>query len=409
MRDLSFCRSDFPSLTRSIGGYPVAYLDGPGGTQVPQVVIDAISDYYRYSNANSHGAFAASRETDLLMENARQAVADLLGAANPNQISFGANTTTLNFALARAIGRGIVPGDEIIVTLLDHDANHAPWLTLMERGAVIRTIDVLDDGTLDMAQFQQAITKKTKLVAVGYASNAIGTVNDVATIRAWTRAVGAQLIVDAVHFVPHAPVDVTELDPDFLLCSAYKFFGPHVGILYARQGALDALTTDRVRPQLESAPDKIETGTPNFAAIAGVVAAISWLADLSAETGSRRARLVSAMHDIYVYEHALAAWFYAALSGIPGVRIYGTAVTTALRAPTVSFTLEGRTPLEVANALGNAGIYVWDGDFYAVNVIEKFGLAETGGLVRVGLAPYNIKNELIRLIEVVHALAPVNA
>jgi len=409
MRDLSFCRRDFPSLTRTIGGYPVAYLDGPGGTQVPQSVIDAIADYYRMSNANSHGPFAASRETDLVLDNAREAAADLLGAAHAKQISFGANTTTLNFALARAIARQIQPGDEVVVTQLDHDANVSPWLTLAERGATIRTVRAYDNGTLDMAHFRESINDKTKLVAVGYASNALGTVNDVALVREWTRAVGALLVVDAVHFVPHAPIDVNQLDPDFLLCSAYKFFGPHVGILYSRSGALDRLTTDRVRPQASTAPDKIETGTPNFAAIAGVTAAIQWIADLASVTGTRRQRIVSAMQDVYDYEHALAGWLHRTLSALPGVRVYGTPVAEALRSPTVSFTVEGASPLAVATALGDRAINVWDGHFYAVNIVERLGLSESGGLVRVGLAPYNTQAELDRLVEVVASFSQVHA
>ncbi|MCK9910689.1 aminotransferase class V-fold PLP-dependent enzyme, partial [Microbacteriaceae bacterium K1510] len=233
MRNLSQCRSEFPSLQRLINGNPVAYLDGPGGTQVPRSVIDAITGYYETSNANVHGLFAASRETDEVIEQASQAMATFLGARSARQISFGQNMTTLNFALARAISRSIQPGDEVVVTDLDHDANVAPWLTLAERGAVIRRVPVNPDATLNMEQFAALLSERTRLVAVGYASNAVGTVNDLYTIRTWTEQVGALLVVDAVHFAAHGLIDVNALDPDFLLCSAYKFFGPHVGILYS--------------------------------------------------------------------------------------------------------------------------------------------------------------------------------
>lgn len=404
MRELSFCRTEFPSLAREINGYPVAYLDGPGGTQVPKQVIQAISRYYETSNANTHGVFAASRETDDVIEQARESMAALLGAEDPRQISFGQNMTTLNFALARAIGRSLEPGDEVIVTDLDHDANVAPWLTLAERGAVLRRVPVRSDATLDMEAFQSLINKKTKLVAVGYASNAVGTVNDVAAVRRWTQAVGALLVVDAVHFAPHGVIDVLALNPDFLLCSAYKFFGPHIGILYSRKGALDGLQTDKVRPQSPQAPEKIETGTLNHAALAGVTAAVDFIARLSEKTGSLRERLVSAMTDVYRYEHQLAHKLYEGLGKIPKVKVYGPIVDDALRAPTVSFTVVGISAADVAKHLGEFGVYVWDGDFYAVTIVQQLGLAEQGGLVRIGFAPYNTQDEVDRVLTGVRAL-----
>lgn len=405
MRDLSFCRNEFPSLTREIHGLPVAYLDGPGGTQVPNGVIRAISRYYEFSNANTHGVFAASRETDQVIERARESMAALLGAEDARQISFGQNMTTLNFALARAIGRIIQAGDEVIVTDLDHDANVAPWLTLAERGAVIRRVPVRPDATLDMEQFHALINEKTKLVAVGYASNAVGTVNDVVTVRHWTKTVGALLVIDGVHFTPHGVMDVQSLDPDFLLCSAYKFFGPHVGVLYSRKGALDALQTDKVRPQLNTAPEKIETGTLNHAALAGVTAAVDFIASLSKSTGDLRDRIVSAMADVYHYEHELARKLYQGLRTIAGVTLYGPAVADERRAPTVSFTIEGVAPAMVAEHLANHGVYVWDGDFYAVTVVQQLGLSEQGGLVRVGFAPYNTSDEVERVLALVQELA----
>jgi len=415
MRELSFCRREFPSLQREIHGFPVAYLDGPGGTQVPRRVIDAMTRYYETSNANTHGQFAASRETDEVVMQARQAMTALLGADGPQQISFGQNMTTLNFALARAISRMIQPGDEIVVTDLDHDANVAPWLTLAEHGAVIRYAPVTAEATLDMNAFRSLLNERTKLVAVGYASNAVGTVNDVLQIREWTRAVGALLVVDAVHFAPHGVIDVARLDPDFLLCSAYKFFGPHVGILYSRAGALDDLATDRVRPQSHRAPEKIETGTLNHAALAGVTAAVEFIADLAdgdegTDQGtSLRGRLVKAMQAIYDYEHTLAQHLYAGLAELDGVQIYGPPVADSLRAPTVSFTVQGSAPADVAKHLAESGLYVWDGDFYAVTILKQLGLSESGGLIRVGFAPYNTENEVERVLEEIRGLRTMNA
>jgi cysteine desulfurase family protein (TIGR01976 family) len=418
VRDLSICRDQFPALQRTVGGRPVAYLDGPGGTQVPRSVIDAMVHYYETSNANTHGAFAASRETDAVIAEARAQMAALLGAPGPDSISFGANMTTLNFALARAVSRVIREGDEVIVTDLDHDANVAPWLTLQHHGVVVRRVRVRTDATLDMDHFESLINERTRLVAVGYASNAVGTVNDVATVRAWTRAVGALLVVDAVHFVPHGVVDVTALDPDFLLCSAYKFFGPHVGVLYAKPGVLDKLPTDRVRPQSEQAPYRIETGTLNHAALAGVSRAVDFIASLAEDgTGeaqvnargdsnedSLRARLVAAMHDVYSYEHHLAKRLYDELRALPGVTLYGPPVDERLRAPTVSFTVAGVNSQQVAQHLAERAINVWSGDFYAVTIVEQLGLVENGGLVRVGFAPYNTMDEVDRTLAAVAEL-----
>ncbi|WP_026961587.1 cysteine desulfurase-like protein [Alicyclobacillus herbarius] len=405
MSAISDCRSQFPALARTVNGLPVAYLDGPGGTQVPQSVIDAMVHYYETSNANTHGAFAASRETDAVIYRARRQMAALLGAEGPDTISFGANMTSLNFALARAVSRVIQPGDEIVVTDLDHDANVAPWLTLEAQGAVIRRVPVRPDATLDMDVFANLIQPRTRLVAVGYASNAVGTVNDVARIREWTRQVGAWLVVDAVHFVPHAVVDVSSLQPDFLLCSAYKFFGPHVGVLYARPGLLDTLPTDKVRPQRNEAPYRIETGTLNHAALAGVSAAVDFIASLAPDTaGSLRSRLVNAMEAVYAYEHRLAKRLYDGLLQQSGVRVYGPPVAEGLRAPTVSFTVDGAHPDAVARHLAERAISVWSGDFYAVTVVQQLGLAESGGLVRVGFAPYNTEDEVDRTLAAVAEL-----
>ncbi|WDL99091.1 cysteine desulfurase-like protein [Alicyclobacillus sp. ALC3] len=406
MGEVFACRDQFPSLRREVAGQPVAYLDGPGGTQVPQSVIDAISDYYKTSNANTHGLFAASRETDGVIYGARQALADLLGATDAMQISLGQNMTTMNFALARAFSRKLQPGDEVIVTKLDHDSNVAPWLTLERFGVVVKQVPVLESASLDMDAFKRLMTPQTKLVAVGYASNAVGTVNDIPLIRQWTREVGAQLVVDAVHFAPHGVIDVVTLDVDFLLCSVYKFFGPHIGVLYSKPGALDELVTDKVRPQLESAPEKIETGTLNHAALAGATAAVNFLAsfgDVSALT--RREKIISGMRRIYEYEHELARRLYQGLQDIPGVTVYGPPVGDVLRAPTVSFTLAGVTSDKVAEALGDQGIYVWNGDFYAMTLVKELGIESIGGLVRVGMAPYNTVEELERVLATVGSLA----
>ena len=401
MGEVSRCRSQFPSLGRVVSGHPVAYLDGPGGTQVPAGVIAAIASYYETSNANAHGLFAASVETEAVVDGARAAMAALLGAPGPGTISFGQNMTTLTFSLAHAVARTVRPGDEVVVTDLDHDANVTPWRVLAERGAVVRRVPVHPDATLDMDAFRALVGERTRLVAVGYASNAVGTVNDLATVRAWTREVGALLAVDAVHWVPHGLVDVAALDPDFLLCSAYKFFGPHVGVLYARPGALDGLPTDRLRPQLDRAPWRIETGTLNHAALAGVTAAVEFIAGLAPavpDGAALRERLAAAMAAVYDDEHRLVERVWRGLGELPGVRRYGPEVGTGLRAPTVSFTVDGVHPDEAAGWLAARGIYAWSGNFYAVTIVDRLGLAGSGGLVRVGMAPYTTVEEVDRLL-----------
>ncbi len=397
-------RSLFPSLDLKVGGRPAAFFDGPGGSQVPLSVIEAQRDYYLRSNANTHGQFATSRAADETVRAARAAAAALLGAAGPETISFGQNMTTLNFLLARAVGRTLRPGDEVIVTDLDHDANVAPWLALQELGIVVRSCPVrLSDCTLDMEAMHALIGERTRHVAVGYASNAVGTVNGVGQVVRWAHAAGATVSVDAVHFAPHALIDVQGLECDFLLCSAYKFFGPHVGLLYSRPGALDALPTDRVRPQDPSAPTRIETGTLNFAALAGVTAAIEAIA-MQGEGGSLRQRITSAFAAIYPYEHKLAQHLWEGLSGIPGATLFGPPVGKELRAPTVSFRLQGQSPEAVARRLGDEGFFVWDGDFYAVTLIQRLGLADQGGVVRVGMAPYILTDEVERLLAAVRAI-----
>ena len=400
-------RNDFPSLSRKINGRHLAYLDGPGGSQVPQQVIDAISDYYKNRNANTHGFFITSMESDELLNNARRHAAEFLGAEDGDCISFGANMTSLNFSLSRAICRSLQKGDEIVITQLDHEANRGPWLNLRENGIVVREVTLNQDGTLDYEDFNSKINEKTRLVALGLASNALGTVNNVRLIRQLTYEVGAWLMVDAVHYAPHFPVDVKSMGVDFLICSAYKFYGPHVGILYSRPGLLEQFQTDRLRTQYPRAPYRIETGTLNHAAIAGVKSAIEYIASFG-EGESLRAKIISGVEKIGAYEHHLAKKLYEGLKRINGVNIFGMPFDIMQRAPTVSFTIDGVEPSKACRMLGEKGICVWDGNFYAVRAVEVLGLFESGGLIRAGISLYNTEDDINRLLEGVKALAKGN-
>ena len=395
-------RQDFPALVKNPA---LAFLDGPGGSQVPRVVVDAVADVYASCNVNTHGNFAPSREVDRRMQAARSVVAAFLGAEGGSCISFGQNMTTLNFALSAAIGRTLAKGDEVLITQLDHEANRGPWAGLAERGAVVREVRLLESGELDAADMAAKITPRTKLLAIGASANSLGTVNDIALARRLTREVGALLIVDAVHYAPHFPVDVQALGADFLLCSGYKFYGPHVGVLYSRPGALDALPTYRLSVQDPLAPYRIETGTLNHAAIDGVRAAVEYIASWGSGT-SLRERIVDAMTHIAAYEHDLAKHYYDAARRIPGVRVWGPDFAAGRkRAPTVSITLDKVTAAEAAGALGNQGICVWDGDFYAARAVQALGLAERGGLLRTGISMYNTRDELNRLLAALATLA----
>ena len=404
--DCERCRRDFPSLARTVGGRPVAYLDGPAGTQVPEAVIQAIAGYYRTSNANTHGEFPASRETDALMQETRETVAAFLGAPSGREISFGQNMTTLNFSLSQALAREMKPGDEIVITQLDHESNRGPWLNLRERGIEVREVALRPDGRLDAEDFARQVNTggRTRLVAMGMASNALGTVNDVALARRLSRDAGAWLLLDAVHHAAHFPIDVAALDTDFLLCSAYKFYGPHVGLLYARPGLLDRLRTDKLRVQEDEAPYRIETGTLNHAALAGVKAAIDYIASWG-EGATPRERIVSAMSVIGTWEESLGAYYHENVRKIPGVTVQGPDFSGP-RAPTVSITIDGVHPRDAARALGERGVQVWDGHFYAVRAIEVLGLAERGGVLRTGFVMYNTPAEIDRLLEGVAGLAP---
>ncbi len=388
-------RADFPALERIVDGQSLAFFDGPGGTQVPRPVIDAMVRYYHTSNANTHGFFVTSQETDRIMDEARETAAAFLGAESPRSISFGANMTTLAFSLSRALLRRLHPGDEVLITQLDHEANRGPWLALRQGGVIVREVAVRPDATLDADDFAAKINERTRLVAMGLSSNAFGTVNDVALARRLTYRVGAWLLVDAVHYAPHFPVDVAAMGVDFLLCSAYKFYGPHVGLLYARDGLLERLQTDRLRTQDQQAPWRIETGTQNHAAIAGTTAAIRYLADLGEGTVMRD-RLVVAMTRIAAWEHALARQLHDGLRRIPAITLQGPALEPP-RCPTLSFTVEGMDPVTVCQRLAERGICAWDGHFYAIRPLEVLGLLERGGLVRVGMSLYNTPEEVERL------------
>ena len=402
--DCEKCRRDFPSLARTFNGRPIAYLDGPAGTQVPEPVIEAMSDYYRTANANTHGEFPVSRDTDRLLHETRVAAAAFLGSPDWRSVSFGQNMTTLTYSLSYAVARALEPGDEVVITQIDHEANRGPWLNLPERGIVVREAALRPDGRLDLEDLARQITKRTRLVALNLASNALGTVNleAAALARRLSKEVGAWLFLDAVHYAAHFPVDVVALDADFLLCSAYKFYGPHVGLLYTRPGLLEALRVDRLRTQEEEAPWRIETGTLNHAALVGVKATVEYIASWG--TGATlRERIVSAMEGIAGYEHGLGVYYYENVGRIPGVTVQGPDFS-GVRAPTVSITLEGVRPIDAARALGERGVQVWDGHFYALRPIEALGLAERGGVLRAGIVMYNTREEIDRLLEGVEAL-----
>jgi cysteine desulfurase family protein (TIGR01976 family) len=391
------CRQDFPALTAERAGPPLAFLDGPGGSQVPGAVIAAISDSYATCNVNTHGKFAPSHEVDRRMDLAREGLAAFLGAEHPGCISFGQNMTTLTYALSAAIGRTLKPGDEVLITALDHEANRGPWLRLQEQGVVVREVTLLPSGVLDAADMAQKITPRTKVFALGASSNALGTVNDMALARKLTQDVGALLVIDAVHFAPHFTVDVQALGADFLLCSGYKFYGPHVGVLYSRPGALDQLPTDRLKVQDPAAPSGIETGTLNHAAIHGLRAAVDYLASWG-DGVSLRARIVDAMTGIAAYEHDLAKFYHDSVSRIAGVQVWGPDFSSRARAPTVSITLKKATAAQAAEVLGRSGICVWDGHFYAARAVEVLGLGQRGGLLRTGISMYTTRSDVERLL-----------
>jgi cysteine desulfurase family protein (TIGR01976 family) len=402
--DLAWVRSQFPSLSRQVNGYPAAFLDGPGGTQIPQRVIDAISKYLSTSNANTCGAYATSRETDQTIAGARAAMADFLGCV-ADEIVFGPNMTTLTFAISRAIGRELKSGDEILLTHLDHDANVSPWRALEERGVKIQFADInLDDCTLNIEDLARKITPRTRLVAVGYASNAVGTINDVKKIIRLAHASGAMAYIDAVHYAPHGPIDVRELDCDFLACSTYKFFGPHMGVLYGKREHLARLQPYKVRANTNAVPQRWEWGTLNHECIAGTTACVEYLADLGrslAECPDRRQALRLAYAAIQSHERELIERMLRGLREIAGLRLYGISDPAWMesRCPTFAVRIDGHTPLELATKLGNRGIFTWDGNYYAINLTERLGVEQSGGFLRIGLVHYNTEEEVDRVLD----------
>ena len=426
--DLRSYRRHFPSLKSTFNGKQAIYFDNPGGTQVLRAVIDAMMMYYLDANANTGGAFVTSQRTDAVIEAARMVMADFLHAASPSQIVFGPNMTTLTFAFSRAIGKTLSAGDEIVVTVLDHDANVAPWLALQERGVVVRTVDIHPDNvTLDMDDMRAKITERTKIVAVGYASNAVGTINDVQTVIRWAHEVGALVWIDAVQFAPHGPIDVQALNADFLVCSSYKFFGPHLGILYGKTGYLERFPTYKVRPASNAAPERWETGTQNHEGLAGLVGALDYLTMLGRKQSvqysdafrvdaagrpfsDRQRELKIAMQAIMDYERGLSAQLLAGLREIRGLRVYGITNPQDLtqRVPTVACNIEGYRPRELAHYLAGQGIFAWDGNYYALGVMERLGLEEHGGALRLGMAHYNTPEEIDRVLNALEGMQESN-
>jgi cysteine desulfurase family protein (TIGR01976 family) len=398
----------------------VVYFDNPAGTQVPRQVEQAVVSYFAQANANTHGTFLTSQRTDALVDRARQLTAAFLGAGSSDEIAFGPNMTTLTHALSQALGRGFRAGDEVIVSDLDHDANISPWLDLEERGVVIRRIPVhAARGTLDLEAFERLLSERTRLVAVGFASNALGTVNDVGRIAERAHAAGARVWVDAVHLAPHRPIDVRALDIDYLVCSAYKFFGPHLGILWGKHELLEALPARRIRPAPSSAPEKFETGTKNHEGLAGLVGALEYLGALGTAPGhgvpfgaglpelaAARASLHAAMTAIAGYEAQLSRALLDGLASIRGLRLYGVADPGELawRVPTFGFTLAGIDNLGAARRLGERGIFVWAGHHYALTLMERLGLGEAG-VIRVGAVHYNTGEDIERLLDALDGLS----
>ena len=419
--DLTYVRSQFPSLAQTVNGHPATFLDGPGGTQVPQRVIDAISNYLGHDNANTGGAYATSRRTDTIIAEARGAMADFLHCG-ADEVAFGPNMTSLTFAISRAIGRDLGPGDEIVVTRLDHDANVSPWLAMAEeRGLTVRWAEIHDHNcTLNIADLASKLNENTKLVAVGYASNAVGTINPVKEIVRLAHAAGALAYIDAVHYGPHGLIDVAALDCDFLVCSTYKFFGPHMGVLYGKREHLKCLRPYKVRPNTNAIPNCWEWGTLNHECIAGITACVEYIADLgrhvietcgdgrpgrpSSEARpqplTRRAAIEAAYAAIREHERALIDRMMAGLTKIAGLKIYGITDPARFneRCATFAVRIEGHTPLELATKLGERGFFTWDGNYYALNLTEHLDVEKSGGFLRIGLVHYNTPVEVDRLL-----------
>jgi cysteine desulfurase family protein (TIGR01976 family) len=402
--DIRWVREQFPSLKMQVNGHATAFLDGPAGTQVPQQVICAIENYFVNANANTCGAFETSHRNDAMIAATRAAMADFFHCES-NEVVFGQNMTTITFALSRAIARELKPGDEIVVTTLDHDANVAPWGALEEKGVVVRQVDIREeDCTLDLEDLKRKITPKTKLVAVGYASNMVGTINPVAEITKLAHAAEALVFIDAVHFAPHGSIDVKALDCDFLVCSPYKFFGPHMGTLYGKREHLERFKPYKVRPATNAPPDCWETGTQVQELIAGIGGAVEYIAELGrrcdSTVKSRREGLQAAYRATTEYERTLLNKLIGGLQTIPGLKIYGITNPKRFgeRCATLSLRLGEHNPTAIAKFLGDRGIFTWDGNFYALNLSERLGVEVKGGVLRIGLVHYNTAEEVDRLL-----------
>lgn len=402
--DVAGIRGRFPSLAREVGGRPVAFLDAPGGSQVPDVVIEAMADYLRRSNANVHGAFETSRETDALIDEAHRAAADLLNA-DPDEVVFGPNATTLLLSISRSIARTLGPGDEVVVTRLDHDANVRPWLlAARDAGASVRWVDIRgDDVTLDGSSLEASLNERTKVVAFTLASNAVGTIPPATElVRIVRERTDAIIACDGVHLAQHRRIDARGIGADIIVCSPYKIFGPHLGILYGRRDLLEDLDPYKVRPASDALPHAFETGTQNHEAFAGWVAAVDYLARLGGSRPDRREALSASFTDVIEpWEHELAARFLDGITSMPHVRLYGIADLGRLheRTPTFAVRVGDRHPFETAKLLADRGIFVWDGHYYALELMERLELQETGGAVRIGFCHYNTPDEVDRTLE----------
>ncbi|HEY5903974.1 MAG TPA: cysteine desulfurase-like protein [Anaerolineales bacterium] len=417
--DLKAIRKQFPSLGRQ---QPAVFLDNPGGTQISKPSLDRINRYLLECNANHEGAFETSIRSDEILHEAHAAVADWLNAASPDEIIFGNNMTTLTLHISRSLARNLGKGDEILVTRMDHDANISPWMLIAEdRGCKLTWVDFdVEEGTLKLDDFEKALERKPKIAAFGYASNALGTINPAAKLTKMAKDAGALVYIDAVQYAPHGPVDVQDIGCDFLVCSSYKFFGPHAGALYGRRELLEELKAYKVRPASDDLPFKFETGTQNHEGIAGVLGALEYFEWLGKKFGGEQAegwrdagfsgrRLLykQAMTAIRAYEFELSRALIEAVQSVPGTHIYGVTDLKRLdeRVPTVSFTLEGQHPRDVAEKLGKEGFYVWDGHYYALAVVERLGLLDSGGMVRVGAAHYNTLEEVQQFREALAEIA----
>ena len=402
--DIAWVREQFPSLKTEVAGKPAAFLDGPAGTQVPRQVMDAIHGYLMNANANTYGAFLTSRRTNDVILAVRAAMADFFNCA-PEEVVFGQNMTTITMGLARAIGRELKEGDEIVVTTLDHDANVAPWRALEEKGVVVRQTDIREaDCTLDLDDLRRKITDKTKLVAVGYASNLVGTINPVDQITKMAHDAGALMFIDAVHYAPHGLLDVKAIGCDFMVCSPYKFFGPHMGTLYGKKEHLERFKPYKVRPATNVSPEAWETGTQVHELIAGIGAAVDYIAELGKRCDpsvkTRRQALAAAYRTTVPYERALLTRLLDGLEKLPAVRLFGITdrARFAARCATISFRIGEHNPTEIATFLGERGLFTWDGNFYALNLSERLGVERKGGVLRVGLVHYNTAEEVDRLL-----------